>query len=118
VTDRKPAEGAAKRKAVDTSKKGTSVPRQPMPEQVPEDRKYNYDEVTFGYSEETAMIEAARCLACKKPKCIAGCPVNIDIPSFLHLIEEGKFVKAAQKIKETNPLPSARRRSSARRSVS
>ncbi len=105
MTDRKPAEGAAKKKAVDTSKKGTSVPRQPMPEQAPEDRKYNYDEVTFGYSEETAMIEAARCLACKKPKCIAGCPVNIDIPSFLYLIEEGKFVEAAQKIKETNPLP-------------
>ncbi|MFC1627570.1 NADPH-dependent glutamate synthase [Gemmatimonadota bacterium] len=76
-----------------------------MPEQDPDDRKHNYDEVTFGYSEETAMIEAARCLACKKPKCRDGCPVEIDIPSFLHLIEEGKFIEAAQKIKESNPLP-------------
>jgi len=92
-------------KRIDTSKKGTSVPRQPMPEQLAEDRAHNFDEVPFGYSEEVAMIEAARCLACKKPKCRDGCPVEIDIPSFLHLIEEGQFVEAAQKIKESNPLP-------------
>jgi len=89
----------------DLSKKGTSVPRQPMPEQSAEDRAHNFDEVTYGYPEEVAMIEAARCLACKKPKCRDGCPVEIDIPSFLHLIEEGEFVEAAQKIKESNPLP-------------
>ena len=89
-TDRseKPAT-APKKKAggekKDLSKKGTSVPRQPMPEQVAADRVQNFDEVPFGYTEETAMIEAARCLACKKPKCRDGCPVEIDILSLIHI---------------------------------
>jgi len=85
--------------------KKPKVPRQKMAEQKPEDRVKNFNEVPFGFTLEQAMIEAGRCLQCKKPKCIAGCPVNIDIPGFLKLIEEGKIIEAAWKIKEQNSLP-------------
>jgi len=81
------------------------IPRQPMPEQAPEDRARNFEEVPYGYSEETAMLEAGRCLKCKKPKCVAGCPVGIDIPAFIALVQEGKFMEAAWKVKEQNALP-------------
>jgi len=81
------------------------IPRQPMPEQAPEDRARNFEEVPYGYTEETAMLEAGRCLKCKKPKCIAGCPVNVDIPGFIALVQEGKFIEAAWKVKEQNALP-------------
>jgi len=76
-----------------------------MPEQDPRRRKYNSEEVPYGYSEETAVMEAKRCLKCKKPLCIKGCPVNIRIPDFIALIEEGKFIEAAWKLKEQNALP-------------
>ena len=76
-----------------------------MPEQAPEDRARNFEEVPYGYSEETAILEASRCLKCKKPRCVAGCPVNIDIPSFIALVQEGKFLEAARKVKEQNALP-------------
>ena len=74
----------------------------PMPEQKPEVRRQNFDEVPLGYSEEEALNEANRCLQCKKPKCIEGCPVNIDIGSFISLILEKDFVGSARKIKEKN----------------
>lgn len=86
-------------------KERMKIPRQPMPEQKPEDRVQNFDEVPFGYSEETAILEAQRCLECKKPKCMKGCPVEIDIPSFLKLVAEGDHWGAIRKIKETNSLP-------------
>jgi len=76
-----------------------------MPEQDPKERIHNYSEVPFGYSEETAMKEASRCLQCKKPGCISGCPVGVDIPAFIKLIAEGKFVEAAWKLKEDSALP-------------
>jgi len=76
-----------------------------MPEQAPEDRVSNFDEVPYGYTEELAMLEAMRCLLCKNPKCIAACPVNINIPGFVQLIQQGKFLEAARKIKEDNALP-------------
>ncbi|HUV66476.1 MAG TPA: NADPH-dependent glutamate synthase, partial [Sedimentisphaerales bacterium] len=81
------------------------IPRQPMPEQAPEDRARNFEEVPYGYSEETAILEASRCLKCKKPRCVTGCPVGIDIPGFISLVQEGKFLEAAWKIKEQNALP-------------
>ncbi|MEW6742481.1 MAG: NADPH-dependent glutamate synthase [Planctomycetota bacterium] len=86
-------------------KKRVKIPRQAMPEQAPEDRVQNYQEVPFGYTPELARAEASRCLKCKKPKCIEGCPVNIDIPGFVALIQEDKFLEAAWKIKEQNSLP-------------
>ncbi|MFQ5465217.1 MAG: NADPH-dependent glutamate synthase [Thermodesulfobacteriota bacterium] len=86
-------------------KERMKIPRQAMPEQDPAERKKNFYEVPYGFSPEAAMEEAKRCIQCKKPLCVGGCPVNIDIPWFLRLIAEGKFVEAARKIKETNGLP-------------
>jgi len=76
-----------------------------MPEQDPDIRRHNFEEVPFGYTPELAQLEAERCLFCKKPKCIEGCPVNIDIPAFIRLIKDGDFSGAARKIKEENTLP-------------
>lgn len=81
------------------------IPRQPMGEQDPKERAKNFYEVPYGYTEEQARLEALRCIQCKKPLCVAGCPVNIDIPWFIQLIAEGKFLEAAKKLKETNGLP-------------
>ncbi len=76
-----------------------------MREQTPEERKTNFDEVPFGYSPEEAVLEADRCLKCKKPLCVTGCPVNVDIPGFIGLISEKKYSQAAAMIKQTNSLP-------------
>ena len=76
-----------------------------MPEQAPEDRARNFEEVPYGYSDQTAMLEASRCLKCKNPRCVTGCPVNVNIPGFIALVQEGKFIEAAWKLKEQNALP-------------
>ena len=86
-------------------KKKEKIPRQPMPEQDPKVRGRNFDEVPFGYSPETAMLEASRCLQCKNPSCMPGCPVEIDIPAFIARIKEGDFQGAIAKLKEKNVLP-------------
>jgi glutamate synthase (NADPH) small chain len=85
--------------------KKEKVPRHKMPEQDPKVRVTNFNEVPTGYTEETAIAEAKRCIQCKKPGCIAGCPVDVDIPGFIALIAEGKFIESALKLKETNALP-------------
>lgn len=74
-------------------------------EQLPKERVKNFNEVSFGYTLEEGQKEAERCLQCKKAPCRQGCPVGIDIPAFIALIKEGKFLEAAWKIKETNSLP-------------
>lgn len=81
------------------------IPRQPMPEQEPAVRRHNFQEVPLGYDEETAKREASRCIQCKKPGCITGCPVEVDIPRFIHHLAQGEFLEAAYVIKETNSLP-------------
>lgn len=81
------------------------VPRLKMPEQNPILRSKNFNEVNLGYTPEMAQAEAAWCLQCGKPKCIEGCPVNVDIPAFIHLIQEADYCGAAHKIKEFNALP-------------
>ena len=86
-------------------KKREKIPRQEMPEQDHLERTKNFNEVPFGYTPELALLEATRCLQCKKPKCIDGCPVDIDIPAFISLICQNKLAEAAQKIKEKNILP-------------
>ncbi len=88
-----------------TAKERMKIPRQSMPEQKPEVRRRNFLEVPFGFDAETAVREATRCIECLKPTCTDGCPVQIDIKSFIHLIVEGDFGAAARKIKETNVLP-------------
>jgi glutamate synthase (NADPH/NADH) small chain len=85
--------------------KKPKVPRQKMPEQEPKVRAKNFNEVPFGYTPELAQLESSRCLQCKKPKCIEGCPVEIDIPAFVKLISDGDFAGAARKLKERNGLP-------------
>ena len=86
-------------------KKRAQVPRQKMPEQEPKVRAKNFDEVPFGYNPDLAKLEASRCLQCKKPSCVEGCPVSIDIPSFIGKILEDDFQGAARKLKEMNSLP-------------
>ncbi len=81
------------------------VPRQPMPEQPPAERVRNFREVPRGYSDETARLEASRCLQCKRPTCVDGCPVRVDIPGFIKAIRDGDFLASIHVIKMTNSLP-------------
>jgi len=81
------------------------TPRQKMPEQDPKKRILNFDEVPLGYNKEMAQLEAERCLQCAEPKCVNGCPVNIDISGFIILIKDRKFREAIEYIKEFNILP-------------
>ncbi len=76
-----------------------------MPEQPPGQRVRNFDEVPLGYDAEAAMAEASRCLQCRRPLCVDGCPVRVKIPEFVRLVAEGRFSEAARKIKETNAFP-------------
>ncbi len=86
-------------------KKPIQKTRTPMPEQDPATRGKSFDEGPLGYSPEQARLEAGRCLQCKKPLCVAGCPVKVDIPGFLELVCRGEFAAAARLIKKTNALP-------------
>ena len=88
-----------------TTKERLAIPRQEMLSQNPEVRSHNFQEVNLGYTKELAQQEALRCLQCKDPACIKGCPVNIKIDQFIKLIAHGDFSGAARKIKEDNVLP-------------
>ena len=77
----------------------------PMPEQAPDSRNRNFREVAEGYSPEMAQEEALRCLNCRNKPCIAGCPVNIDIPGFIQLVAAGDFAAAYELITAANSLP-------------
>ncbi len=88
-----------------TKKERMELPRQSMPTQDPMDRIKNFDEVALGFTAEMAITEAERCLECKKPRCVDGCPVGIDIPAFIHEMQEGDFKKALAIVKMANTLP-------------
>lgn len=77
----------------------------PMREQAPDKRRHNFKEVALGYTLEEARTEAKRCLQCKKPLCVEGCPVNVQIPHFIKCIADGDIKEALRIIKETNNLP-------------
>ena len=77
----------------------------PMPEQDPQIRARNFKEVTLGYTEEQAVEEAGRCLGCKNPACVQGCPVNVRIPEFIKKIQERDFKAAYEIVTSTNALP-------------
>jgi glutamate synthase (NADPH/NADH) small chain len=79
--------------------------RVPISEQEPKVRATNFEEVCLGYTEEEAVKEAGRCLNCKNPKCVGGCPVSINIPAFIHEVSERNFEKAYQIISESSALP-------------
>lgn len=87
------------------AEKKEKVPRQPMPEQEPQKRRENFEEVPLGFTPEVAELEASRCLECKNPKCVAGCPVEIDIPGFISLIKKGDYSGASARLKEKTALP-------------
>ena len=88
-----------------------STPRRPasrkvqMPEQLPEVRVHNFNEVALGYSQEQAIREARRCLQCKEAPCVSGCPVGIDIPGFVGAIADGNLRRAITIVKRSNLLP-------------
>ena len=81
------------------------APRVAMPEQEPEIRKRNFEEVPTGYTVAMAQEEASRCLQCKKPGCVAGCPVGVDIPGFIAMISEGDITGAIRHVWTQNALP-------------
>lgn len=82
-----------------------SLEKTKMPEQDPKVRSGNFSEVALGYTEEMARKESQRCLQCKHKPCVAGCPVNVQIPEFIKLIGEGDYEGAYEKLRETNSLP-------------
>lgn len=82
-----------------------SMTKVPMPEQAPDVRNKNFDEVALGYTEEMAKEEATRCLQCKNPLCMQGCPVNVPIPGFIEKVAEGDFEAAYRIISSENALP-------------
>lgn len=77
----------------------------PMPKQDPKERVNNFNEVALGYTEEQTVAEAERCLQCREAQCVKGCPVEVEVPTFINLIRERKFDEAIRKIKEKNSLP-------------
>ena len=79
--------------------------RVPVAEQEPKVRAKNFEEVCLGYTEKEAMEEAVRCLNCRNPKCVVGCPVSIQINEFIHEVKEGNFEKAAEVIARSSALP-------------
>jgi len=85
--------------------KREKIPRQEMPRQAPEVRRRNFNEVALGYPDELMILESKRCLQCKKPKCIEGCPVEVDIPAFILKLQEGDLPGAAAALYADNNLP-------------
>jgi glutamate synthase (NADPH/NADH) small chain len=81
------------------------LPRQEMPTQDAKVRSRNFEEVALGYPEEAALLEAYRCLQCKRPKCVDGCPVGVDIPEFIQHLKDGDMPGAVQSLKADNNLP-------------
>ena len=79
--------------------------RVPVSEQAPEVRANNFEEVCLGYIDEEAIQEANRCLTCKNPKCVDGCPVSINIPGFISYMKNGEFEKAAKEVAKYSALP-------------
>ena len=87
------------------AKANMSPTKNPMPEQEPLVRNKNFEEVALGYTPEMAMDEATRCLQCKKPLCVSGCPVNVRIPEFIAKVAAGEFEEAYQIVTSTNSQP-------------
>jgi glutamate synthase (NADPH) small chain len=85
--------------------KKNEIPRQEMPTQGAAERRANFDEVALGYTQEMAVAEASRCIQCKKPRCISGCPVGVRIPEFIDALRQGELWKAVEVLKDTNSLP-------------
>lgn len=100
-----PAPGEGTAPAEKPRHRPARIPRTPMPERDAAKRAKDFEEVTLGYTEEMARTEASRCLQCKIPTCIEGCPVNIDIKSFIGEMIDGDYHAAVAVLKEKNALP-------------
>ncbi|HEX9046762.1 MAG TPA: NADPH-dependent glutamate synthase [Verrucomicrobiae bacterium] len=88
-----------------STKQRLQIERQKMPEQNPAARAANFEEVNLGFTEQLALLEADRCLQCKDPRCMKGCPVSVNIPKFLDLLTAGRIAEAAQSLLCDNALP-------------
>ncbi|MBN2064476.1 MAG: NADPH-dependent glutamate synthase [Sedimentisphaerales bacterium] len=88
-----------------TKKERVAIPAQQMPERPGNERNKDFKEVNLGLSQEQAVLEASRCLQCKNPPCVSDCPVSVNIPEFIRLISERKFIEAALLIRRDNSLP-------------
>jgi glutamate synthase (NADPH/NADH) small chain len=88
-----------------STKQRLQISRQKMPEQNSAARAANFEEVNLGFTEQLALLEADRCLQCKDPRCIKGCPVRVNIPKFLDLLAWGRMAEAAQSLLNDNALP-------------
>ena len=88
-----------------TKRERLTIDRQEMPTRDPHERSGTFDEVNLGFTERLAMLEAQRCLACKRATCVEGCPVTVDIPTFVRQIEDGDFAAAAATLFSDNTLP-------------
>jgi glutamate synthase (NADPH/NADH) small chain len=95
----------SKSKSALSPKERMKIPRQPMPEQAADERRGTFTEVNLGLTVLGAATEAIRCLECAKPRCMTGCPVNVNIREFVRLVTEGDYLAAAAKIREDNVLP-------------
>ena len=104
LTDRSAAWRDELRKSM-KNKERTEIARVKMNELDGEYRSHNSEEVNQGLTEEQALLEAKRCLDCPNPTCMQGCPVSINIPSFIKNIERGEFLAAAKVLKQTSALP-------------
>jgi glutamate synthase (NADPH/NADH) small chain len=81
------------------------LPRQKAAEQTPDERNHNFLEVSFGFDDDRTVVESQRCIECKEPFCMDGCPVGIDIPKFIQLVLQKDYLGAVRKIREANYLP-------------
>ncbi len=86
-------------------KRSRRAPRTPLPRRRPHERRKDFREVALGFGAEAALAEAERCLNCKQPSCVGGCPVGIDIPGFIVAVREGRMEEAVRILKERNNLP-------------
>jgi len=90
---------------MDKKSKRLVLKRTPMGKREPQERVKGFYEVALGYTEQEAVREANRCLECRRPPCVKGCPVEVDIPGFIKKIKNKKFLESAKVLKENNPLP-------------
>ena len=97
-------EEAARKIEQPNRRKITKIPRQPMPAREPEERIKDFNEVNIGFTEVLVLLEAQRCLECKRPACVEGCPVEVKIPDFIHMIKNKNYIDASKLIKEDNVL--------------
>src|SRR6516225_2944221 len=89
-----------------STKQRLQIDRQKMSEQDALLRSANFHEVNLGLAEKAALLEAERCLLCRDPKCVSGCPVLVNIPKFIQLLTEGNLADAAKSLLNDNALPS------------